>query len=78
MKRFSAFICMLLGIVLSVNVSAQNQTVTFPQEKMRISEAFGIVERQTGLSIAYNEDLLDVGRLVTLPPPPVFREVRTV
>lgn len=68
MKRFSAFICMLLGVVLSVNVFAQNQTVTFSQEKMKISEVFSIVEKQTGLSIAYNEDLLDVGRLVTLPP----------
>lgn len=68
MKRFSAFICMLMGIVLSWNISAQNQTISFPEERMKISEAFGVVEKQSGLSIAYNEDLLDVSRVVSLPP----------
>ena len=68
MKRFSAFICVLMGVVLPLGLSAQNQTVTFPQEEMKISEAFSVVEKQTGLSIAYNEDLLDVGRVVSLPP----------
>ena len=68
MKRFSAFICMLMGTVLSWNISAQNQTISFPEERMKISEAFGVVEKQSGLSIAYNEDLLDVSRVVSLPP----------
>lgn len=64
MKKTTALICLLVGILFAQISFAQGQTLQFQRGKMTISEAFKSVEKQTGLSIAYNEDILDLSRTV--------------
>ena len=57
----------IAGLICTLTLSAQDQTVEFPQGKLRIRKAFEVIEAQSGLSVAYNEDLLDVNKKVTPP-----------
>lgn len=59
---------MLVGLLFPAALSAQDEPViTFPRERMILSEALAVVEQQSGYSIAYNESLLDVRKTVRTP-----------
>ena len=59
---------MLVGLLSPAALSAQDEPViTFPRERMILSEALAVVEQQSGYSIAYNESLLDVRKTVRTP-----------
>ena len=60
-------VLVIAGLICTLTLSAQDQTVEFPQGKLRIRKAFELIETQSGLSVAYNEDLLDVNKKVTPP-----------
>lgn len=63
-------ICYLLtaGLLLLVAGRAEAQTlIRFPAEQMSLREALAVIEAQSGLSIAYNEQLTDPSRQVATP-----------
>lgn len=60
-------LCVLAGMLAALNLLAQDQTITFPRTDMKIRKAFEVIEEQSGFTIAYNEDLLDVDRRARLP-----------
>ena len=60
-------VLVIAGLICTLTLSAQDQTIEFPQGKLRIRKAFEVIEAQSGLSVAYNEDLLDVNKKVTPP-----------
>ncbi|MCD8264498.1 MAG: TonB-dependent receptor plug domain-containing protein [Tannerellaceae bacterium] len=47
-------------------LKAQNQPITFPNQEITIREAFNTIEKQTGLTVAFNENHLDVDKTVNL------------
>ena len=62
MRKFT--LCLWLIILAALRLSAQEQTINLPQEKIRLSAAFDLIEDQSGYTVAYNEMLLNVGRKV--------------
>ena len=60
-------VLVIAGLICTLTLSAQDQTIEFPQGKLRIRKAFEVIEAQSGLSVAYNEDLLDVNKRVAPP-----------
>ena len=60
-------VLIVAGLICTMTLSAQDQTVRFPQGKLRMRKAFEVIEAQSGLSVAYNEDLLDVNKRVAPP-----------
>lgn len=64
--RMALFI--LVGIFMCNFVLAQNQSVCFRKRNLRVKDIFIEIERQTGLTVAYNETLTDVRKRVSLPP----------
>ena len=62
MRKFT--LCLWLIILAAVRMGAQEQTINLPQEKIRLSAAFDLIEDQSGYTVAYNEMLLNVGRKV--------------
>ncbi len=74
-------ICFLLtaGLLLLVAWRAEAQThIRFPVEQMTIREALAVIETQSGLSIAYNEQLTDPSRLVATPSGKTVQETLDV
>ena len=68
MKQIKHYlITLLLAIMPVVGLHAQNKVVTFPSGTMTVRQAFEAIEHQLGMTIAYNESLLDVNRHVTPP-----------
>ena len=68
MKQIKHYlITLLLAIMPAVGLHAQNKVVTFPSGTMTVRQAFEAIEHQLGMTIAYNESLLDVNRHVTPP-----------
>jgi TonB-dependent SusC/RagA subfamily outer membrane receptor len=61
-KSIMILTCLVVGMLTAIMLPAQTQKVTFTRSQMRISEAFSQIEKQTGLTIAYNEGILDVSR----------------
>ena len=60
-------IALALTVLVPVGLFAQNQSVNFPSGSMTVRQAFDSVEHQAGVTVAYNDSLLDVNRTVTLP-----------
>ena len=58
MRKFT--LCLWLIILAALRLSAQEQTINLPQEKIRLSAAFDLIEDQSGYTVAYNEMLLNV------------------
>jgi TonB-linked SusC/RagA family outer membrane protein len=58
-------VCLLL---LSISLFAQNQNIriTLPQKQMSILAAFEEIEKQTQLTIAYNESKIDVTQTISV------------
>lgn len=67
MCKTKTFVCILSGLLLSMVVRAQEPIVNFPQKQMTMAKALSAVEQQSGYSIAYNENLLDLGKTVSTP-----------
>lgn len=68
MKKIGTSLALgLLFSLFSWNVSAQEATISFPRKEMKISAALNVIEKQSGLTFAYNENQLDAGRTVTVP-----------
>ena len=67
MRKTRLLVCTLMGLLLCLAVHAQEPVVSFPQKQMTLAEALAVVEQQSGLSIAYNENLLDLGKVVSTP-----------
>ena len=67
MKRILYLVCLLTGFLWTGSLSAQHPVITFPKDRMTTGEALGVIEAQSGLSIAYNENLLDLGCMVSTP-----------
>ena len=68
MKQIKHYlITLLLAIMPVIGLYAQNRVVNFPSGTMTVRQAFEVIEHQLGMTIAYNESLLDVNRQVTPP-----------
>ena len=67
MSKKIAIICLLIGSLLPSALFAQNKVINFPAKEMKISDAFKVIQKQSGYSIAYNEEMLDVSKVVHTP-----------
>lgn len=68
MKQIKHYlITLFLAIMPVIGLHAQNRVVNFPSGTMTVRQAFEVIEHQLGMTIAYNESLLDVNRQVTPP-----------
>jgi TonB-linked SusC/RagA family outer membrane protein len=59
---FRQLILFLLMLPVSLGIQAQNQKITLPQKQMTLFAAFEEIEKQTDLTIAYNESVINVNR----------------
>lgn len=59
-------VCIILFIILfsSLNLNAQNQKITLPSGEKTIQSAFDEIEKQTKMTIAYNESVINVKQTV--------------
>jgi TonB-linked SusC/RagA family outer membrane protein len=48
------------------SVSAQNQKITLPQKQITLRAAFEEIEKQTDLTVAYNEAVINVNRSISV------------
>lgn len=68
MKQIKHYlIALMLVIIPAIGLHAQNQVVNFRSGTMTVRQAFEAIEHQLGMTVAYNESLLDVNRKVTPP-----------
>ena len=67
MKRLTLCFCLLTLTLLSSGLAAQENIITFPQERMRLITAFDLIEEQGGYAVAYNEELININRKVAPP-----------
>lgn len=55
MKHLLALItCILLPLFSAWDLSGQEQTLRFPERKMKIADVFSAIEKQTDYTVAYN------------------------
>ena len=66
----------VLGL-LSWSLWAQD-VITFPSAKMPIGEALSVVEAQSGMSVAYNEQLTNPSKVVATPVGKTLQEALAV
>lgn len=58
---------LITALFFSVYAFAQGQKVNFPSAAtMTVEEVISLVEQQTGMSVAYNENSLDLGRKISV------------
>ncbi|MDR3219466.1 MAG: TonB-dependent receptor [Dysgonamonadaceae bacterium] len=62
----NCIVLLLFLLGLSFATKAQTQKITLPQRQMTILSAFEEVEKQTQLTIAYNEAILNVNRKISV------------
>lgn len=60
-------IVLLSALLLNNAAFGQDVTILFSSSSMTVREAFDQIERQSGMSIAYNEATLNIYRTVSLP-----------
>ena len=51
--------------LLTVQLAAQNQSVTLSGKQITIHQAFQEIEKQTNLTVAYNEAIIDVKKNIS-------------
>ena len=56
MRKFTLCLWLIIGFLATTKLAAQ--------EKIRLSEAFDLIEDQSGYTVAYNENLLNVNKRV--------------
>lgn len=59
-------ILFLLFLSVFMSIQAQSQRITLPEKRMSILQAFERVEKQTNLTIAYNEANLNVNHIISV------------
>lgn len=57
-------ITLFVVLTLAVNLMAQTQNLSLPNTPITIGAAFDAIEKQTGMTVAYNESLLNVNQTV--------------
>jgi len=59
-------VCIILFIILfgSLNLNAQNQKITLPPGQKTLMSAFEEIEKQTKMTIAYNESVINVKQMI--------------
>ena len=68
MKQFKHYlIALVLVLAPLTGLYGQNKTVSFPSGTMSLRQAFESIDHQMGMTVAYNESLLDVNRQVSPP-----------
>ncbi|WP_165021031.1 MULTISPECIES: TonB-dependent receptor [unclassified Dysgonomonas] len=67
-RNYLKQVCFILVFIFgfTFNAKAQNQKITLPQQKMTILSAFEEVEKQTNLTVAYNESSIDVKKSISV------------
>lgn len=55
----------ILLFLLTVQLAAQNQNVTLSGKQITIYQAFEEIEKQTNLTVAYNEAIIDVKKNIS-------------
>lgn len=55
----------LLVLSLPIDLNAQEPEISLPRESMTIRSAFEEIEKQTQLSVAYNDAIIDVNKKIT-------------
>ncbi|MDR0700778.1 MAG: TonB-dependent receptor [Tannerella sp.] len=63
MKKLLLFLFMLPA---SLTVQAQNQKITFSQKQITLRAAFEEIEKQTDLTVTYNEAVINVNRNISV------------
>lgn len=66
MNRIQKLVCSLVALFISSLAAHAQQGVSFSEGTKTVREAFSIIEQQTGMTVAYNEALLDVGKKIKL------------
>ena len=66
MNRIQKLVCSLVALFISALAAHAQQGVSFSGGAKTVREAFSIIEQQTGMTVAYNEALLDVGKKIKL------------
>ncbi|MBR5063387.1 MAG: TonB-dependent receptor plug domain-containing protein, partial [Bacteroidales bacterium] len=78
MRKTRFLVCMLVGLLLPIAARAQSPVISFSQRQMTLAQALSVVEQQSGYSIAYNENLLDLGKTVSTPSGKTLTELLPV
>ena len=78
MRKILLMACMLISLLFPWSLSAQEPSFSFPKKEMTLSEALSIIEKQSGYSIAYNEDLLDLKKTVSTPSNKTLSETLSI
>ena len=58
MRKFTLCLWLIIGLLASKKLAAQ--------EKIKLSEAFDLIEDQSGYAVAYNENLININKKVKL------------
>lgn len=77
MRKILLMACMLISLLFPWSLPAQEPVFSFPKKEMTLSEALSVIEKQSGYSIAYNEDLLDLKKIVSTPSNRTLSETLT-
>ena len=64
MRKLALCFCLLTLALAPPSLTAQETTLSLPQERMKLITAFDLIEKQSGYAIAYNEDLININRYV--------------
>lgn len=64
MRKLALCFCLLTLALGPPSLTAQETTLSLPQERMKLITAFDLIEKQSGYAIAYNEDLININRHV--------------
>jgi len=67
-KIFSSVLIMMVLLAIPSLISAQNQKVKLTGKNITLKVAFEQIEKQTGLSIDYNANVIDANRLIDKLP----------
>ena len=62
MRKLALCFCLLTLALGPPSLTAQETTLSLPQERMKLITAFDLIEKQSGYAIAYNEDLININR----------------
>ncbi|MDR0680485.1 MAG: SusC/RagA family TonB-linked outer membrane protein, partial [Dysgonamonadaceae bacterium] len=62
-RQLALFLFMLPA---SLTIQAQNQKITLPQKQITLRAAFEEIEKQTGLTVVYNEAVINVNRNISV------------
>lgn len=66
-KSFKAIILFLFLLIIPVFSFAQNQKINLSNQTMPISAIFAEIEKQTDFSFAFNREIINVDKTITIP-----------